>query len=343
MFRAVLFLLLALSCGSLQAIDYVLGAQGYYYSAGVPFTRVQVRGYDRYGCPTYSYAYQPVANYVPPVAAGAATYDANDMYSGLLSIAKDRQAWQEQRNTQLQKHAQFRDMVNLLGLNSPAGYGVAANGQNVAAYDNSLLMQSQQGSTIFGYNEYAKASTNAAVNVNELFNHVFRMADNVQNGAEKAHANAQALVGQAVEGNREVAEIEAKARAVIGVMSQVQPQNKFSVERRSFGTQPAQTQQQWQPMPNQPQANVPQPPAPQQPLQLEATDSVVASSCAKCHDKQNPDGNVRISLQSGVTDKVFAKSFDAVVSGKMPPPNSPQLSNEQAMKVLEELSSIRQK
>jgi len=91
-------------------------------------------------------------------------------------------------------------------------------------------------------------------------------------------------------------------------------------------------QQHAQPAPQQPDGNVPADPEPINPAV-----SVLSTKCASCHSGDAPKGQILLDGTAPLSDAIRVKASKAVIEGRMPPKERPQLTDQEYSDVLREI------
>lgn len=214
--------LLGVVCAA--SADYTLGAGGYYWNNGRPYTRSQAyqNGYYANGCyhpGYYYYQYSEVYNYSAP----AVTHKDADWRTKLLELAAQRDKFEGSIRKDAAEQKYFLEAVEALGLKNNfrwESYGISPYGQNYKAYggvDYGRLQLGEYGAnanTLYGYSYNSIAQLYGDTDLATLYQQAARLADQSQKHGSQATTEFQALVEKEGHNRTKVAEILAKGQAV---------------------------------------------------------------------------------------------------------------------------------
>lgn len=275
--------LLLLVCGSTSLADgYVLGTDGYYWNAGVAYTRVLVSGSNycgRNGCyystPSY-YTYTAVPT--PTVVTQTTTTTNNyPPANWRTEIIKAHEAKAEQQAYE----AALQTLTPSYGLGG--GYGSLQ-----------LSTQGVNGQTAYGFNSIA--SLYGDTSINQLFQQANRLADTQQKLSSEAVGQFNSLVD--AHGDR------LSRTATILAKGQVLAQVANSLEQASQSTltvTPNQPQQlEAVPQPQQPQTA---PPPLAKPLDSTAAWTASAQKCFACHAGAKKEGGFDVTAYPNMSQE----------------------------------------
>lgn len=238
----------------LAADEYTLAADGYYYCAGVPFTRTRVDYTETvYSCgrcyrqPFFYYTYQ---RYYPPAPVIKYT---EDWRSRLLEIAAERDRFEGKLRAASQDNNAFLLGVEALGLGGNfrwEGYGAAPplaypyhTYSYASRYSNPQLGNfGASGSTLYGYDYKSLSSAYSDTDMNILFQQASALAKNSQDLGAQATTQFGGLVEQAGNSKARViaalaraAEVAAKGQAASAALNAAAPANSVTIENEETG------------------------------------------------------------------------------------------------------------
>lgn len=293
----LLALVVILWVSAASASDYVL-SNGYYWLNGQAYTRYSVRccGSSNGWC----WKYYPVN-----VASGYAANGYSASAGGtegwrkqLLDIVATHKRYQDQIAASANEQNEFLEAVRELGLTKiiqPYGYAptladpdrvmasltAAANGQYVYA------PYAQQGNTVYGYQEFAKAY--GALDHNLFMNQANNHTVNAQQLAGKAEQGYKALAADLAAGSERLAEIQVRAQAAAMALAATAPQPQAETRKVFFQAEVGSNGQL-----SVRQADSP-PPQQTATARQQALGAYLTNKCVSCHGPDKPKGGIDLT------------------------------------------------
>jgi len=269
-------------------------SKGYWWKNGYPYVRKKVyySGCNRGYFWRYYRVHQASSNNYTRTAGGTEKWR-----SQLNDILADHMKRQNQIAASANEHNEYLETLDkVLGKIQPYGYAPALANPHRASL--STVKQSlqggyqynpyaQQGSTVYGYSEYAKAYRDMDLNL--LMNQANNHTRNAQELSGKAEARFKGMVQDVLRGQERVAEIQARAQAAARVLGATAPQEQtesrrtwIKIEQNSKGelnVQKAQPGSSRIPEASGVSAN------------QQALFRVLANRCVSCHGAENDAGD----------------------------------------------------
>ncbi len=220
------FILLVLAVGWLlapqaSASDYQLHADGYYYAAGVPYTRTWHNAYYYYhnNCRYYQdgyYQYTPVK----VVEKTVEKVVPQDWRTKLLELRKEQL-----------EHQNYIDSIKFLGLDNPQkSYPVSGYGQVFST----IGTYGAQGNTQYGYSLQSFIDHYGDNNLGVLLQQLGRITENQQQLSGQATSDFGAIIGRVGQDNTRVAEILAQGQVAAQVLKSLQTPQQNKIETKEF-------------------------------------------------------------------------------------------------------------
>lgn len=240
------------------------GYGGYWYGNDV-YNRqyYTANGYYAYGYyypPRQTYRYVYSHTYSPTYSSTTTSYGGGDWKNRLLVIAQKRDEAEAKIRQGVLDQMYFLQGVQALGLQGNfnwQNYGTFPNvgslyagGYNYSgAYHSPNVNLSPAGvnnNTVYGYSYNNVATAYGPVDMNVLYQQMFRMAEQVQKGSAQVTGDVSGLVGQAGDAQARVAEIlargaeaQARAQAVAVMWKAMEAQGvKIQTQGQSFKVEP---------------------------------------------------------------------------------------------------------
>lgn len=286
-----------LACAPTAAADYILGAQGYYWRAGVPYHRTIGQQYYAAGVYNGSYChagyyqvyqYTAVPNYTPPAAyvppAAPVSYKDDNWRSKLLEAAIVREKVNGELLKQAQDQQYFEKSVQMLGLQGSlrsttySGYG-SLNLGAFGANANTIYGQTQ------GYQQSQSVEVTGQDNLNVLLQQIGRSTDNIARLHGQAIDGATGIAKEMSAGQIRALEIRARAEAAATFLRSLeQPSFKAESKKIEFGPAPPQPQV-------LPKLEAPKE-SPDDARLKQLWTASATESCLSCHGGKDKDGKV---------------------------------------------------